>query len=124
MPNWSPDGRGILYYRQPGLRIIAPDGTGDRELLGPFVVDGARFQPGLAIWAPDGRTIYFKAGTADAAAIWALSASGGPPRRVVQFDNPDRPSGRPEIATDGERLYFTVVNRQSDIWLMSVEPRQ
>jgi hypothetical protein len=31
------------------------------------------------------------------------------------------PSSRQEFATDGERLYFTIDNRQSDIWVMAVE---
>lgn len=63
------------------------------------------------------------AGPADAAGIWALPASGGSPRLLVRFDDPDRPPARTNFATDGQRLYFTVANRQSDIWLMSVEAR-
>jgi hypothetical protein len=36
----------------------------------------------------------------------------------VRFDDPVWPSPRAEFATDGKRLYFTVAERESDVWQM------
>jgi hypothetical protein len=48
--------------------------------------------------------------------------AGVTPRLLVRFDDPSRPSNRIEFATDGERFYFTVGRRESDIWLMELFP--
>jgi Tol biopolymer transport system component len=70
---------------------------------------------------PDGRTIYYKAfNAAGHSSLWSVAASGGPPRLLVRFDDPSRPSSRPEFTTDGRRFYFTVTERLSDIWSMEL----
>ena len=74
----------------------------------------------MPIWSRDGRTIFLK----NPAGFWAMPASGGVPRLLVKLDDPSRPSGRSEIATDGKRLYFTIDNRLSDIWVMDVQGRR
>ena len=73
--------------------------------------------PLLAQWAPDGRTIYYKALDAEGrTSFWSIAAEGGDPRLLVRFEDPLRPSPRAEFATDGRRLYFTVSERESDVW--------
>jgi Tol biopolymer transport system component len=43
-PVWSPDGSAIVYYRQAqGLRVVNPDGTGDRRLAGLPSTDAFAF---------------------------------------------------------------------------------
>jgi hypothetical protein len=49
-----------------------------------------------------------------------MPLSGGVPRLLVRFDDPLRPSFRPEFATDGERLFFTVGSQESDLWVMDL----
>jgi Tol biopolymer transport system component/DNA-binding SARP family transcriptional activator len=120
---WSPDGRAIVYVRSTALWVIAPTGGPPRLLVdtsGPSV----RPTPLLACWAPDGRTIYYKALDAGGrASIWSIPAQGGEPRLLVRFDDPTRQSSRPELATDGKRFYFTIAERESDLWQMELIAR-
>ena len=120
---WSPDGSAILYLRNAGLWVVSPDGAAPRLLIesrNPAV----RPAPMLGLWAPDGRTIYYKALDAEGrASLWSIPPAGGEPKLLVRFDDPARPSSRAEFATDGKRFYFTIPERESDIWQMEVRPR-
>jgi hypothetical protein len=59
----------------------------------------------LAQWSPDGGTIYHKAfDAAGSSSVWSIPAAGGAPGLLVRFDDPARPSSRPEFATDGKRF--------------------
>ena len=112
IPVWSPDGQTLLFGTGNGLSVIPLEGGEARHL-----VDGEGLRVGASAWHPDGRTVYYKALEADGAfSFWAVSATGGEPRRIVEFDDPLRQT-RSGIAwdTDGERLYFTIVEHESDI---------
>jgi hypothetical protein len=39
----------------------------------------------------------------------------------VRFDDAARPSPRAEFAVDGRRFYFTLAERESDIWRMTLD---
>jgi hypothetical protein len=41
----------------------------------------------------------------------------------VRFDDARRPSPRAEFAVDRHRFYFTVAERESDVWLMALSQR-
>jgi Tol biopolymer transport system component/DNA-binding SARP family transcriptional activator len=117
---WAPDGHAIVYCRSDGLWLISPQGGGLRQLV---AAGNSATQPGpeLALWSPDGGTIYYKAFDASGrSSLWAVPAAGGQPRLLMRFDDPARPSTRPEFATDGKRLFFTVGARQSDVWEMEL----
>jgi Tol biopolymer transport system component/DNA-binding SARP family transcriptional activator len=119
---WSPDGRAIVYLRNTGLWMIAPGGGAPRLVLDTGD-PAAPLTPLLAQWAPDGRAIYYKALDGDGrTSFWSISAEGGNPKLLVRFDDSARPSPRAEFATDGRRLYFTVAERESDIWRMELSP--
>jgi Tol biopolymer transport system component/DNA-binding SARP family transcriptional activator len=119
---WAPDGHAIVYCRSDGLWLISPQGTGARHLL-VAGDSGGQPAPELALWSPDGGTIYYKAfDQAGRSSLWSMPAAGGAPRLLVRFDDPSRPSTRPEFATDGTNLYFTIGARQSDVWAMELRP--
>ncbi len=51
------------------------------------------------------------------ASFWSLPTTGGRPRMPVRFDDPTKPSYHPAWVTDGRRFYFTINDRQSDIYV-------
>jgi TolB protein len=118
---WSPDGRAIAYCRSDGLWITTPMGGKDRHVVN-LGSSPDQPSPELAEWSADGRTIYYKAfDGAGHSSLWSVAAAGGTPRLLVRFDDPAHPSSRPEFATDGKRLFFTMGVRQSDIWAMELK---
>ena len=120
-PSWSPDGRLIAYMRD-GLWVMAPDGSGAR-LIVPGRTGDTGIAPAAAYWSANSRTIYYKAyDEQERSSIWSVPASGGTPRLLIRFDDPARPSNRREFATDGNRIYFTIAQPESDIWLMELLP--
>jgi Tol biopolymer transport system component len=109
-----------VYCRRDGLRVIGPQGGIARQLVA--IHDSTtEAAPELAQWSPDGRTVFYKAfDAAGRSTIWSVPATGGIPKILVRFDDPTRPSSRPEFTTDGKRLFFTIGNRQIDIWVMEL----
>ena len=69
---------------------------------------------------PDGTRIYFQGivgTTSPRFGIWEVSMGGGTAREVVRFDDPDRLPLWGGFATNGTHLYFTLDERQSDLWI-------
>jgi Tol biopolymer transport system component/DNA-binding SARP family transcriptional activator len=120
---WSPDGRLIAYVRNGELWVIPSDGGAPRVVV-PGADPSVRPAPLLAQWSSDGRTLFYKAADADGrASLWSVPATGGEPRLLVRFDDARRPSPRAEFAVDRHRFYFTVAERESDVWLMALSQR-
>jgi len=114
---WSLDGRTLLSSWTDGIWLIpAAGGAARRATQLPDTTSGP--EPVYADWSRDGRTIYVKASDREGrASFWAFPATGGRSRRLVRFDDPAKPSYRPGWATDGRRFYFTINDRQSDIYV-------
>lgn len=83
LPAWSPDGKRILYQKevdgQRQLFVIAPDGTGKKQLtFGPAMHVAAN-------WSLDGNFIFYRSPEGGAWAIWRMNADGS--NRVKLIDN-------------------------------------
>ena len=113
--HWSPDGRALLTSWTDGIWLVPATGGAARRVYEvPDSINGP--EPAYVRWSRDGRAIYLR--TVDRrgrASIWSMSPTGGPLRLLVRFDNPDKPSYR-WYATDGLRFYFTISDRQSDVY--------
>ena len=123
---WSPDGKTLLYVGVPKTQQVAilamPADSGASTLLYAPAPGQPLFE--AIQWGDGGRTIYFKSHDARGrASFWSIPASGGTPRLLVRFDDPNRPSDRPGFATDGRIFYFTIEDRQSDIFVAQVIER-
>jgi len=119
---WSPDGASVAYGGLKGRILLVPLAGGIPRQLhqpGPSVpeAEGVR-------WSRDGRTIYYKAHDAEGqTSFWSVSAAGGTPRLRVRFSDPDRQSSREDFAVDARRFYFTIEDRQSDVFVAELTSR-
>jgi Tol biopolymer transport system component/tRNA A-37 threonylcarbamoyl transferase component Bud32 len=119
-PRWSPDGSLIAYTSGDSVRVIPAEGGNSMVLVSshdPAAIPVPRFQE----WSADGRVVYYKAYYADGrSSFWSVPVAGGKPKLLVRFDDPYRKSLRIEFATDGSRLFFTLTDNKSDIWVMDL----
>lgn len=114
---WSPDGRTLLSAWTDGIWIIPVNG-GPARLAFQFPDTLIGQEPGYAQWSPDGRTIYVKAADPKGrSSIWRHPARGGHLSLVVRFSDPARPSYRMNWSNGGRRFYFTINDRQSNIYV-------
>ena len=96
-PDWSPDGRAIVFARRGDLYRMRPGGRGVRRLTRTPMreVDAA--------WSPDGRRIAFEGGRFSREQIYVMDADGSNRRQVTS----ERYCGRdPAWAERGERIVF------------------
>jgi Tol biopolymer transport system component len=120
---WPPDGRNIAFIRGDGIWLMSLPDRRSRPLL-RIQDPGAEPLPELLQWDPVGRTVYYKAFDSEGQSnIWALPVDRGTPRLLIRFDDPRRQSSRPEFATDGRHLFFTLSEREADIWELMLNPR-
>ena len=72
----------------------------------------------------DGRMLFFKSKDEEGrSAIWSVQANGGRPQLLVRFNDLSRPSDRPDFAAGAGRLFFTLEDRQADIWVAELVRR-
>ncbi|MGH7535912.1 MAG: hypothetical protein ACREMG_10025, partial [Gemmatimonadales bacterium] len=121
VPAPAPSGRRVAFAVGQTVKLMnAADDS-------PEVVDLTRGVPGgprptYLEWSADSRTLYFLAvDSADRASIWSVGAGGGTPRQIVAFDDPARQWHRFGYGLSAGRFYFTLGDRQSDVWVTEVE---
>ena len=109
-PDWSPDGTQITYAEsrltgprgfQTRIMVMNADGTGRRALTSYGGFDEINPK-----WTPDGQTIIFEIlkRTGTKSDIVAISAAGGPVRRILATPNWET---NPIPSPDGTRILFT-----------------
>ena len=121
--HWSSDGRMLLTVRGHAIWLVPVAGGSPRLVYQPGDTVTEALPAGIALWSLDGRSVYFKAADREGrASIWGVPITGGRPRLLVRFDNPAKPSYRQDLwHTDGRRFFFTINERQSDIYVAELE---
>jgi len=121
-PVWSPDGALIAFSTEEGAAwTVTPDGQVLNKVHGNEI--GLARRPYLK-WARDGQHLYFKGWRTDGRAqIWAATRDGSAIRTLVAFNDPSKPSGRAEFGVDERFLYFTLAERQMDVFTIELDFR-
>jgi len=111
---WLPDGRHMVVQDagHTMIGLMEPDG-GALETIYRADPGQGRPQPLWVRVDPRTGTIYFR----DWTSIWTLETGSSAPREIVHFDDPSRRSTRIEMDVDGEHVYFSLGDPQSDLWV-------
>ena len=75
------------------------------------------------IISPDGTAFIARGENGDGHGFWRIPLGGGAPVLLVRLNDPARTAPRTEFATDGRRLFFTLTEREADVWSVRLEER-
>ena len=78
--------------------------------------------PGLVVASSvDGRHVFMPVRENDGtSAIWQLPVHGDEEKRVLHLTDPNRQFYRLSLDVDAKNFYFTLGDRQSDVWTMEL----
>jgi Tol biopolymer transport system component len=108
-PNWSPDGKWLVFNAKGSIWRIAADGSGPPEQIPTGDIKGANNDH---ILSPDGKTIYFSA----KGHIYGVPMEGGQPRRISNEQPPERKFQYflHGVSPDGKTLVYAGVEAAGD----------
>jgi hypothetical protein len=127
---YSPDGKWMVHIAQAsivcdicpaGAYIAAPDGSNSRfiQLRHPEILVSSA---GAGPWSRDSKHFYSAVREADGtSAIWQIPINGDEEKRIIHFTDPLRQLYRSTFDVYGNRFYFTIGDRESDIWTMELK---
>ena len=71
---------------------------------------------------PDPSLFYFRLiDTTGVHSFYAVPVTGGTPRLLLRLEEKSRQAARIIFSTDSRRLYFTLTDAESDIWVMTLQ---
>jgi hypothetical protein len=120
-PDWAPDGSGVLCDTMRDLVLVSPQGreVWRRDIAATY---GLKLISGTSRYSRDGGTIYGSGDHRDGRrGVWAIPVAGGTPRLVVAFDDPALANAYGVLSVGPDRLYLTVAQYESDIWVMNLQ---
>jgi hypothetical protein len=75
-------------------------------------------------WSADDRSLIFKShDEMGRASVWKVSIEGGRPRPLAQFSDLSRLSNRRDFDVDARRIYFTIEDKHSNVWVADITAR-
>jgi len=118
-PEWSPDGQSIVWADTlAGAVRVAPAAGGPTRTL--YSLGDGLPAPEAVLWSPVAGILMKAHDEAGRASFWRIDPDGGRPRLLALLEDLTRPSSRADFAADGQRIYFPVEDRQSDIHVVEV----
>ena len=118
---WSSDGRWIAFSDPEGrIKIVSASGGPARIVATPETTAGERLS--RPQWVPLEPALLARSSVpGGGGGIWRIPIDGGSPTEVVRFDDQERPVYRDDFATDGDRVYFTITQLETSLWLMDLD---
>jgi dipeptidyl aminopeptidase/acylaminoacyl peptidase len=117
----SPDLRRLAFGSVKGLMLATPRGDSVRVVV-PGSYRSPNFRPTNVSWSEDGRTLYFLAqDSLNDTGIWAVDPATSERRLLVRFEPPGHEWHRYGFQAYRGRFYFTMGEREGDLWSTSVE---
>jgi len=118
---WEHDGRGVLCRTTDNkqLVLVSPSGT----VLWRRDFPGGGLGNSVPVLSEDGSALIASEGPQGQKGVWAWPLAGGHPRLIVALDDPTL-SILPypgAINVSHGRLYLTVSEYESDIWVMDLK---
>ncbi len=100
---------------------MAPDMTHRQYVATPKL--GKVIQsPGGVTWSVDSRHVFLVTREKDGtSSIWQIPVNGDEEKRVLHLTDPSRQFYRTSLDVDSKNFYFTIGDRQSDIWTMELK---
>ena len=126
---YSPDGKWFVKIEKQGSACpLCPAGpylySSDGSEPQPIQLRNSRLLTSIAgagPWSSDSRHFYTATREIDgASSIWQIPVNGDPERRVLHFTDPMRQLYRSTFDVFGNSFYFTIGDRQSDVWTMEL----
>jgi TolB protein len=96
-PLWSPRGD-LIAYERSGVRVVRPDGSGARRLVGVDVMESP------VAWSPDGSRLAFPFGEGNDQDLFWASVDGPQLGRLTRLRGPD---ANPSWSPDGRLLAWS-----------------
>jgi serine/threonine-protein kinase len=114
----APGGGGVLC--RSGTTLVLVSAAGAVRWRRDLTAAGLS-QPDAVTFSEDGHSLYLPAVRGGRNGIWTWPLAGGEPRLVVAFDDPRFVVYTNELNVRGDRLYLTVAQNESDIWVMDLK---
>ena len=109
---WSVDSRKVLYAVAGALLQVSAFGRQTKTLYRSQVAQK------IGCLLNYRGTIVFKArDSQESVGLWSIPQAGGTPQLLIRFDVPGRDSFHPCFDVANGRVYFTVTNNESDIYM-------
>ncbi len=116
--DWRPDGHGFVAVCDGAVKLRALDGRVTGVLYAPR--DERDPSPRALALSP-GDVVYFKSYDGQGVpSVWSIPLGGGSPRLILRLDDRTRPSSRADFLAAPGRLFFTLEERQGDVWVTPV----
>ncbi len=118
--DWTPDGSGLLCIPPwPSDELVVVSREGNVLWRYDLAAVGLQWGSSRPQFSRDGSTIYLQGLREDGVrGVWAVSTRGGEPSLVVESEELSYTS---KFSVGPDRLYVTVAEHESDIWVMGVE---
>jgi len=120
---WSTARNQLTYFSGKNLFVWDPETGESRSIAAEFIEalfsSDERIGARIPIWSRDGRTIYFKSyNDRGGESFWAVRTDGRTPREIVDLTGAE--AGIGASAVDDQRIYYTILEIESDIWVLDL----